>query len=450
MNGGTFSPGVEKVRPGIYFNFAEVARERVEVGERGRVILPLSLPWGPVGEFVSLSSPQDALRKFQTALSDVAFLPAREALKGAMEVIVYRINEGTAASATITDGAGGAGLNVTAQYTGSLGNDIQLSISESLSDSTKKSVKTYLKGSLVDEQIVANSDELVENPYVKFSGTATLEDTAAVKLTQGADGTAANVDFATFLEKAEYQAFDVAALPLGDESLKATFVAFIKNLRENKGKKVQGVIANYDDANYEGIINVTNGVVLDDGTELSAELVTAFVAGMSAGSTYTRSLTFMEYPGAVGLIGGPNGNDEIVEALNAGKFFFVLDPRDSRVSVEQDINSLRSLNSVSRKNKVVRLKDAIQNDLTLNLKRTIATRKDAGIDIPANADGEQIVTSMIIEYMNIVAENGGIQGFDAETDVRVAVTGQGDGFDIDLSITPVDAAEKFYFNVEVR
>lgn len=449
MNGGTFSQGVEKVRPGIYFNFAEVARERVEVGERGRVILPLSLPWGPVGEFVSLSSPQDALRKFQTALSDPSFLPAREALKGAMEVIVYRINEGTAASATISGGAD-AGLTVTAQYTGSLGNDIQLSITESLSDSSKKSVKTYLKGNQVDEQIVANSSELVENPYVKFSGSAELEDTASVKLTQGADGTAANGDFATFLERAEYQAFDVAALPLSDESLKATFVAFIKNLRENKGKKVQGVVADYNDANYEGIINVVNGVVLEDGTELSAELVTAFVAGMSAGSTYTRSLTFMNYPGAVDILGGPNGNDEIVEALNAGKFFFVLDPRDSRVSVEQDINSLQSVNSVSRKNKVVRLKDAIQNDLTLNLKRTIATRKEAGIDIPANADGEQIVTSMIIEYMNIVAENGGIQEFDAETDVLVAVTDQGDGFNIELAITPVDAAEKFYFNVEVR
>ena len=271
-----------------------------------------------------------------------------------------------------------------------------------------------------------------------------------MKLTQGADGTAANGDFATFLEKAEYQAFDVAALPLSDESLKATFVAFIKNLRENKGKKVQGVVADYNDANYEGIINVVNGVVLEDGTELSAELVTAFVAGMSAGSTYTRSLTFMNYPGAVDILGGPNGDDEIVEALNAGKFFFVLDPRDSRVSVEQDINSLQSVNSVSRKNKVVRLKDAIQNDLTLNLKRTIATRKEAGIDIPANADGEQIVTSMIIEYMNIVAENGGIQEFDAETDVLVAVTDQGDGFNIELAITPVDAAEKFYFNVEVR
>lgn len=449
MNGGTFSPGVEKVRPGIYFNFAEIARERVEVGERGRVILPLSLPWGPVGEFVSLSSPQDALRKFQTALSDPSFIPAREALKGAMEVIVYRINEGTPASATISGGSG-AGLTVTAQYPGTLGNDIQLSISESLSDSTKKSVKTYLKGSLVDEQIVAASKDLVANPYVKFSGTAVLEDTASVKLTQGSDGTASNGDFATFLEKAEYQDFDVAALPLSDESLKATFVAFIKNLRENKGKKVQGVLANYNNANYEGIINVVNGVVLEDGTELPAEIVTAFVAGMSAGSSYTRSLTFMSYPGAVGVINGPNGDDEIVQALNAGKFFFVIDPRDSRVSVEQDINSLQNVNSVSRKNKVVRLKDAIQNDLTLNLKRTIATRKEAGIDIPANADGEQILTSMIIEYMNIVAENGGIQEFDAETDVTVAVTGQGDGFDIQLAITPVDAAEKFYFNVEVR
>src|SRR5699024_10390274 len=203
-------------------------------------------------------------------------------------------------------------------------------------------------------------------------------------------------------------------------------------------------------ADYEGIINVSNGVVMGDGTEITKEIATAFVAGMSAGSTYTRSLTFMAYPGAMNVIGGPVGNDEIVDALNAGDFFFTLDPRDSQVYIEQDINSLQSLNSASRKNKIVRLKDAIQNDLTNNLKRTIAARKDAGVDIPANEDGEQIVTSMIIGYMNIVVENGGVLDFNAEEDITVEVTDQGDGFDIKLAITPVDAAEKFYFNVEVR
>ena len=449
MNGGTFTPGVEKVRPGIYFNFAEVAREQIEAGERGRVLLPLSLSWGPVGEFVSLSNPQDALKKFQTALSETSFLPAREALKGASEVIVYRINDGEKASANISAGEG-AGMTVTAQHTGTLGNKITLSITEELSDPSKKSVKTYFGGSMVDEQIVSSSSDLVANEYVYFSGTAELNDQASIKLSQGSDGTASNNNFADFLEKAENQAFDVVALPLEDEALKVTFVSFIKSLREDKGKKVQGVLSGYGHADYEGIINVSNGVVMGDGTEITKEIATAFVAGMSAGSTYTRSLTFMAYPGAMNVIGGPVGNDEIVDALNAGDFFFTLDPRDSQVYIEQDINSLQSLNSASRKNKIVRLKDAIQNDLTNNLKRTIAARKDAGVDIPANEDGEQIVTSMIIGYMNIVVENGGVLDFNAEEDITVEVTDQGDGFDIKLAITPVDAAEKFYFNVEVR
>lgn len=449
MNGGTFTPGVEKKRPGIYFNFAEVARERVEAGERGRVLLPLSLPWGPVGEFVSLSSPQDVLRKFQSALSDPAFVPAREALKGASEVIVYRLNGGEKASATIA-GDGEAGITVTAKHPGALGNSITLSVSENLEDATKKSVRTHFNNVLVDEQIVTDSTGLVSNDYVDFSGTGTLTNQASIKLSQGTDEVANNTQFADFLERAEYQAFDVIALPLEDEALKVTFVSFVKSLREDKGKKVQGVLAGYNNADYEGIINVTNGVVLDDGTEITAAVATAFVAGMTAGSTYTRSLTFMKYPGATAVVGGPNGNDEIEEALDAGQFFFVLDPRDSQVYIEQDINSLLSLSSVSRKNKIVRLKDAIQTDLTNNLKRTIAARKDAGTDIPANDDGEQVVRSMIIEYMNVVVENQGITAFDAEEDVTVAVTSQGDGFDINIAITAVDAAEKFYFNVEVR
>ncbi|MCY9327647.1 hypothetical protein MOE72_17695, partial [Bacillus spizizenii] len=40
MNGGTFTPGKEKERAGIYFNFKTTAENRVSAGERGTVALP--------------------------------------------------------------------------------------------------------------------------------------------------------------------------------------------------------------------------------------------------------------------------------------------------------------------------------------------------------------------------------------------------------------------------
>ncbi|BBP90934.1 hypothetical protein BsIDN1_45520 [Bacillus safensis] len=73
---------------------------------------------------------------------------------------------------------------------------------------------------------------------------------------------------------------------------------FIKRLRDDQGRKVQGVLANYS-ADHEGIINVTSGVVLEDGTEITPAKATAWVAGASAGANFNQSLTFVEYEGAV-------------------------------------------------------------------------------------------------------------------------------------------------------
>lgn len=46
MNGGTFTPGTEKKRPGIYFNFKTTAEQRITLGERGTVALPLVMKFG--------------------------------------------------------------------------------------------------------------------------------------------------------------------------------------------------------------------------------------------------------------------------------------------------------------------------------------------------------------------------------------------------------------------
>ncbi|MEC2218839.1 phage tail sheath family protein [Bacillus subtilis] len=466
MNGGTFTVGKEKERAGIYFNFKTTAEDRVSVGERGTVALPIASSWGEVKKFISISSIEDLNKKVGLNIDDPSLLLLREAMKKASTVLLYRLTEGLRAQADISEG-----VKATALYGGTKGNDIIIRITENVIDSSKVDVTTYLDQSEVDKQTVSKAEELKANKLVEFTGKGDLtvsipltgtapEDvsgdlpaSSGIRLSGGTDKTPTNADYTAFLEAAETEYFDTIALPVEDnEQLKATFVAFIKRLRDNQGLKVQGVLSNYK-GDHEGIINVTGGVLLEDGTEITPEKATAWVAGASAGATFNQSLTFVEYAGAVDVLTRLD-NDQVIQRLTNGEFLFTYDSRDKSVSVEKDINSLTSLtaekNKMFQKNKIVRVLDAINNDLTSQLKALIKSRKASGSDVPATNDGLQFVKTLITQYLSVLQDNGGITNFDSENDITIALNSDRDGFLIDLAVQPVDAAEKFYFNVEVK
>ncbi|MED4802641.1 MULTISPECIES: phage tail sheath family protein [Bacillus subtilis group] len=466
MNGGTFTVGKEKERAGIYFNFKTTAEDRVSVGERGTVALPIASSWGEVKKFISISSIEDLNKKVGLNIDDPSLLLLREAMKKASTVLLYRLTEGLRAQADISEG-----VKATALYGGTKGNDIIIRITENVIDSSKVDVTTYLDQSEVDKQTVSKAEELKVNKLVEFTGKGDLtvsipltgtapEDvsgdlpaSSGIRLSGGTDKTPTNADYTAFLEAAETEYFDTIALPVEDnEQLKATFVAFIKRLRDNQGLKVQGVLSNYK-GDHEGIINVTGGVLLEDGTEITPEKATAWVAGASAGATFNQSLTFVEYAGAVDVLTRLD-NDQVIQRLANGEFLFTYDSRDKSVSVEKDINSLTSLtaekNKMFQKNKIVRVLDAINNDLTSQLKALIKSRKASGSDVPATNDGLQFVKTLITQYLSVLQDNGGITNFDSENDITIALNSDRDGFLIDLAVQPVDAAEKFYFNVEVK
>lgn len=447
MNGGTFTPGSEKVRPGIYFNFKLRAKERISTGERGRVALPVVLNWGETKKLIEISSEKDASEKLGVDIAEDSMFLVREAKKKASTVLVYRVNEGTAAAATIqTSGVDGGTVNVTAKFGGTKGNEITIQVSENVLDPTKMDVVTFVSTREVDRQTVADASELKENNYVKFSGAGALAEVAGTKLSGGDDGTAAAEDYSGFLTAAETAYFDVIGLPVDDEAIKTTFVSFVKRIREQQGVKIAGVVAGYP-ANYEGITNVGNGIVLEDGQTLTVPETVAWVAGASAGATLSQSLTFMEYAGAVDVT-PKYDHDETVDRLQKGEFLFTYDSRDKTVAVEQDINSLVGTSKMS-KNKIIRILDAINNDVVRSLKQSIKNRKSSGADIPANADGSAIVKTAIAVYMNDLQDNGIVQNFDQAEDLTVKVTSAGDGFSINLAVQPVDSAEKFYIEVEV-
>ncbi|WP_321999370.1 phage tail sheath family protein [Bacillus pumilus] len=448
MNGGTFTPGTEKKRPGIYFNFKTTAQQRITLGDRGTVALPIVMSWGEPKTFISISGIEDLNKKVGLNIDDKSLLLFREAKKKAQTVFLYRLNEGEPAKAQISEN-----FNVLANYGGQKGNEVTIQVTENVLDSSKRDVVTYVGTDIVDKQVVTDVKELKQNKYVSFSGEGEAVITAGVTLKGGKNGVASVADYTEFLEAAETEYFDVIALPNNtSEQLKATFVAFIKRLRDDQGRKVQGVVANYA-ADHEGIINVTSGVVLEDGTKITPAKATAWVAGASAGANFNQSLTFVEYEGAVDTLERLD-NDQVEYRLSQGEFLFTFDARDRTVSVEKDINSLTSYttekNKTFGKNKIIRVLDAINNDLTRELKDLIKLRKANGNDIPASDDGLQLVKTLITQYLTQLQDGSGITGFDSETDIVIALNEDRDGFLIDLAVQPVDAAEKFYFNVEVK
>ncbi|MFS2246114.1 phage tail sheath family protein [Bacillus sp. A31] len=448
MNGGTFTPGTEKKRPGIYFNFKTTAQQRITLGNRGTVALPITMSWGEPKTFISISGIEDLNKKVGLNIDDKSLLLFREAKKKAQTVLLYRLNEGEPAKAQISEN-----FNVLANYGGQKGNEVTIQVTENVLDSSKRDVVTYVGTDIVDKQVVTDVKELKQNKYVSFSGEGEVTITAGVTLSGGKNGVPSVADYTAFLEEAETEYFDVIALPNNtSEQLKATFVAFIKRLRDDQGRKVQGVVANYA-ADHEGIINVTSGVLLEDGTEITPAKATAWVAGASAGANFNQSLTFVEYEGAVDTLERLD-NDQVEYRLSQGEFLFTFDARDRTVSVEKDINSLTSYttekNKTFAKNKIIRVLDAINNDLTRELKDLIKLRKANGNDIPASDDGLQLVKTLITQYLTQLQDGSGITGFDSETDITISLNEDRDGFLIDLAVQPVDAAEKFYFNVEVK
>ncbi|MFP9202883.1 phage tail sheath N-terminal beta-sandwich domain-containing protein, partial [Enterococcus faecalis] len=68
-------------------------------------------------------------------------------MKKANTVLLYRLTEGLRASADISEG-----VKATALYGGTKGNDIIISITENVIDSSKVDVTTYLDQSEVDKQ----------------------------------------------------------------------------------------------------------------------------------------------------------------------------------------------------------------------------------------------------------------------------------------------------------
>ena len=438
MAGGTWTVQ-NKVRPGVYIHFKSEARPLGALGERGIVSLPLELSWGPSKQVISIEAGTDPFDTLGYLITAPQLLLVREALKRARTLLLYRLNTGVKATATVDN------LTVTAKYGGVRGNDISVAIETNIDDPAQFDVKTLVGGAEVDSQTVADITELQSNAWVDFSGTGTLTTTAGVPLTGGDDGTVNAQDYLDYLTAIEVHNFNTIGLTVTDATTKGVFVSFVKRLREDEGKKIQVVMENYPEADYEGVISVKKGVALADGTTLTAAQAVAWVAGATAGAAANQSLTYDAYDGAVDAV-PKYTNSQITAALQAGEFVFTA--MDGRAIVEQDINTLHTFTPAKgkafRKNRVLRVLDSLGNDYM----RVFSTSYIG--KVPNNDDGRNLFKNECINITNQYQNIGAIQNFDPQTDLEVLPGTSPDAVVVNQWVQPVDSAEKLYFTITVR
>lgn len=442
MAGGNWT-AQNKVRPGVYIRFQTAASTGLTAGERGIVAICEPLSWGPVGEVneVTLSSNVMALTGYDITASENKFLAemfkGTNRTAGPVTVLLYRPAGADQAKAAVTIGD----LTATAVHYGARGNDITIIVTAN-TDSTY-TVNTLVDGLIAHSQTVETIDQLAGNEWVEFSGEGSLEATTGSALTGGSDGTVGSSAYSVFLGVIEAYHFDVLCYDGTDAAVQTAFETFIKRIADENGQYAQLVEANSTNPDTRFAINVVSGVVLGDGSELTAPQATWWVAGATAGARYNESLTYAVYPGAVGVTPVLT-NAQIITAVNAGQY--VLQADDGVVRIETDINSLVSytmdIGKVYRKNRVIRLCNQIANDV-------YRTFSNSFIGVVNNNEiGRSRFKAAIVSYLTNVQANQGIQNFTAD-DVKVLQGEDIDSVVINMAIQPVDAVEKIYITVEV-
>ena len=284
---------------------------------------------------------------------------------------------------------------------------------------------------------VTDSDKLLTNEALKGANTV-------IVYNLGIEHTSEAVEQA--LAKLMTEDFDVLVYPYDGaayDTNKTTIKAWVNMMRTDEGKKIQAVMANFA-ADDEAIINVTQGIKLVDGTELTAAQTTAWVGGVTAGAAINQSNTGRKYIGAIDVVPRMT-KTEMETAIQNGEFIFKVDTAQN-VTAVYDINSLTTITSEKgkpfTKNRVIRTIDGINNDIVEIFESNYVGK------INNNEDGRSLLRATLIEYFNELQRLNAIQNFVPE-DVTVSPGNDSDAVVIDCYIQPVDSVEKIYITINL-
>lgn len=453
MAGGTWKTQ-NKRRPGAYINVKGVAQPTSD-SSLGRTLLlsNAQLGWGKKG-IIEVHNDSNFKELFGTTIDDPKLMALKQVLKGAETVLFLNTNDGVRAS--LSDPALPWKFETT--YPGTKGNDISISVEKDPNNTTNITVTTLFGTEIVDEQTITTTtgNNLLANDYViptmteQDNGQAKLEaiSTAASYKLTGGTATPANTEdlMSDAMETENYSVVTTAGYP-ENSNIHALLVTTVKRLRDTEGMKIRGVIpasSSINQANYEGISVVANGLTLNDGTDLSITDATGYFAGLSSSVDGSASLTYTEIEDAV--CANPRlNNEKTIAALDAGQIVFTTRP-GQRVVIEQDINSLTKftkdkLKSFS-KNKVLRVLDQIATDTEQVFEQSYLGK------VGNNAAGRDLFKANRVSYLQGLNDSNVIQDFSA-TDITVNPGTDSDSVVVDLAVKPVDAMEKLYVTINV-
>ena len=434
MNSGRFERATGRIRPGTYVNVDSNGSPTVAYPSRGSALIPLVNTWGPHAKLIKIEATNISAADALLGNSVRNILLLSEAFKGAGTVLVYNFNKGENAKATKDS------IVVTAKYPGTRGNDIKVTC-KSVPEN-KYAITIILDTTTVEEFEVASLDEAIsiDSEYVVFSGTGNLSDFTGAALTGGTSSEITKADVTDMLDSVENENISAIAFPFTDSDMKAVAASKARYLRDSCGKSIQVVVADYSEADYEGIINVTNSYALSDGTELTKEEATAYVAAITAAATELVSNTYKIVTGA-DLVIGKKSNEQAEAAIQNGEFFFT--QQGDEVIVEYDINSLHTFTPTRsesfRKNKVIRVYDSVSD----TIRETFPPNK-----FPNSSIGWDLMDGLCQTILQHYLDEGAIKDVDLSNDMKVnRGDSTGDSVYFDARIHAVDAAEKLSFTV---
>ena len=458
MAGGTYTD-YNKTLPGVYIRYKTKPDLSAQVGERGIVAIARQLNWGVEGAFTVISdlTKLQSLVGFDITSDDALFIReitrGTDFTEGASKILLYRLKETGNSPASLTIG----NLTATAKNKGSYGNNIAIVINPDTASKYEGddgavnyaiyTVETYYNTSLVDTQTIgtdkdspAKIEDLVENDFVKFTGTGELEAAVATNLTGGADGNITSTAHSDFLSALAKQDFTVVIYDGDDDVIKSVYAGFVKRMSEEEGKYCVAVMGDYVTPNNEYCISIKNGFVLETGELITPQKATWWLGGAEAGANYNESLTYHNHPAAVEL-SEEYENTEIKELIAKGHI--VLMRQDDAIKIVTDINTFTSFTPTKSraisKNRVMRTIFQICNDLYSNISKTYIGKIDV------NADGVNMIKGFTIGYLEGLQANRALKNFTKE-DVDVAEF-EIDSMKMGLYLQPIDSLEKLYVEI---
>lgn len=428
LGGGTYLVQ-NKELPGAYINFVSAASANATLSERGIATMPLELDWGITGEVFEVTNSdfqKNSMEIFGYDYTSDKMKGLRDLFLHTQKFYGYRLNgKGTKASNSLAE----------AKYPGIRGNDLKIIVQVNADNETIFDVKTLLGTNIVDEQTVANAEELVENKYIKWKPGITLEATVGMPFTGGENGEVDGAAYQEYLDKIESYSFNTMGVVVTDNTTKSLFTSFVKRLRDEMGVKFQLVLYDYAKADYLGVISVNNKVLDKEWSEAS---LVYWVTGISAGCAVNKSNQNKKYNGDF-MVDTPYTQNQLKAAIKSGQFTFHMVGSDIRVL--EDINTMVTTSDtqgeIFKDNQTIRVIDQIGNDIAV-----LFNTKYLGV-VPNDAAGRVSLWSDIVKHHEQLQEIRAIENF-LDTDVKVEQGNTKKSVLVTDFITVVNAMSKLY------